>query len=170
MKNLILQIVVFMVLGSLQAQNLKTIKKDIETSVENQKEKLKSLELLEDQEKSKLHQLKPLLLIILYITTASILLHFKNWSWNEFMLDFMGLFFIIGCSLCGASEIIGSVAPMHLDSNTPAPVSDAAFIKFLLFIGCLFVSKSNYYFLNCDGLFQCSEVFTLFPRIKKIDE
>lgn len=64
-------------------------------SVENQKEKLKSLELLEDQEKSKLHQLKPLLLIILYITTASILLHFKNWSWNEFMLDFMGLFFII---------------------------------------------------------------------------
>ena len=64
-------------------------------SVENQKEKLKSLELLEDQEKSKLHQLKPLLLILLYITTASILLHFKNWSWNEFMLDFMGLFFII---------------------------------------------------------------------------
>ena len=64
-------------------------------SIENQKDKLKSTELIEDQEKSKLHQLKPLLLILLYITTASILLHFKNWSWNEFMLDFMGLFFII---------------------------------------------------------------------------
>ena len=49
----------------------------------------------EFENKSKIHQLKPLLLIILYITTASILLHFKNWSWNEFMLDFMGLFFII---------------------------------------------------------------------------
>ena len=63
-------------------------------SIDNQKDKLKSTELLEDQEKSKLHQLKPLLLILLYITTASILLHFKNWSWNEFMLDYMGLFFI----------------------------------------------------------------------------
>jgi len=50
---------------------------------------------------------------------------------------------------------------MHLDSRTPAPVSDAAFIKFLLFIGCIFVSKSNYYFLNCGGLRQCFAVFAL---------
>lgn len=47
------------------------------------------------EEKSKLQQLKPLLLIIFYIATASILLHYKNWSWNEFMLDFMGLFYIV---------------------------------------------------------------------------
>ena len=45
--------------------------------------------------KSKIQQLKPLLLIIFYITSASLLLNFKNWNWNEFMLDFMGLFFIV---------------------------------------------------------------------------
>ena len=47
-----------------------------------------------EEEKSKLQQLKPLLLIIFYIAVASILLHYKNWSWSEFMLDFMGLFYI----------------------------------------------------------------------------
>ena len=47
------------------------------------------------EDKSKIQQLKPLLLIIFYITSASVLLHFKNWNWNEFMLDFMGLFFIV---------------------------------------------------------------------------
>lgn len=48
-----------------------------------------------ENEKSKLEQLKPLLLIIFYIASASILLHYKNWEWNEFMLDFMGLFYIV---------------------------------------------------------------------------
>ena len=47
------------------------------------------------QEKGKLQQLKPLLLIIFYITTASVLLHYKDWSWSAFMLDFMGLFYIV---------------------------------------------------------------------------
>ncbi|MFD1015766.1 heavy-metal-associated domain-containing protein [Winogradskyella rapida] len=47
------------------------------------------------EEKSKLQQLKPLLLIIFYIAVASILLHYKNWSWSAFMLDFMGLFYIV---------------------------------------------------------------------------
>ena len=45
--------------------------------------------------KSKIQQLKPLLLIIFYITSASLLLNFKNWNLNESMLDFMGLFFIV---------------------------------------------------------------------------
>ena len=45
--------------------------------------------------KSKIQQFKPLLLIIFYITSASVLLNFKNWNLNEFMLDFMGLFFIV---------------------------------------------------------------------------
>lgn len=44
---------------------------------------------------SKFQQLKPLFLIIFYITTASLLLHYKDWSWGEFMLDFMGLFYIV---------------------------------------------------------------------------
>lgn len=48
-----------------------------------------------EAEKSKLQQLKPLLLIIFYIAVASTLLHYKNWSWSEFMLDFMGLFYIV---------------------------------------------------------------------------
>ena len=48
-----------------------------------------------EEEKSKFQQLKPLLLTIFYITVASILLHYKNWSWSEFMLDFMGLFYIV---------------------------------------------------------------------------
>ena len=45
--------------------------------------------------KSKIEQLKPLFLILFYITSASILLNFRDWNWNEFTLDFMGLFFII---------------------------------------------------------------------------
>lgn len=48
-----------------------------------------------DDNKSKLEQLKPLLLIIFYIASASILLHYKSWSWSASMQDFMGLFFIV---------------------------------------------------------------------------
>jgi copper chaperone CopZ len=47
------------------------------------------------EEESKLQQLKPLLLILFYIASASTLLHYKAWNWNEFMLDFMGLFYIV---------------------------------------------------------------------------
>lgn len=46
-------------------------------------------------QKTKLQQLKPLFLILLYITSAGLLLQYQNWSWNEFMLDFMGLFYIV---------------------------------------------------------------------------
>lgn len=48
-----------------------------------------------EDEKSKLQQLKPLILILFYITTASVLLNYQNWDRNEIMLDFMGLFYII---------------------------------------------------------------------------
>tara|TARA_B100000767_G_scaffold165090_1_gene154679 strand:+ start:293 stop:1018 length:726 start_codon:yes stop_codon:yes gene_type:complete len=64
-------------------------------SIKEIKENFKSKEFLELDEKTKIQQLKPLLLILFYITSASVLLHFKNWNWNEFMLDFMGLFFIV---------------------------------------------------------------------------
>ena len=47
------------------------------------------------EQKSKLQQLQPLLLILFYIATASILLHYKDWDGNAVMLDFMGLFFIV---------------------------------------------------------------------------
>lgn len=49
----------------------------------------------EVNEKSELQQLFPLFLIFFYITTASILLHVKSWSTEAFMLDFMGLFYIV---------------------------------------------------------------------------
>lgn len=47
------------------------------------------------EEKSKLQQLKPLLLIFAYLFVASFLLNFKDWSTSEAMLDFMGLFYIV---------------------------------------------------------------------------
>lgn len=46
-------------------------------------------------EKSKLEQLKPLLIILFYIAAASNLMHYKNWEMQTVMLDFMGLFFIV---------------------------------------------------------------------------
>lgn len=49
----------------------------------------------ETKEKSKLQQLRPLFLILFYISTASIAMHYTAWSWNEFMYDFMGLFYIV---------------------------------------------------------------------------
>lgn len=46
-------------------------------------------------EASKLQQLKPLLLILFYITVASVLLNYKEANWGSGMLDFMGLFYIV---------------------------------------------------------------------------
>ena len=48
-----------------------------------------------DQGKSKLNQLKPLFIILSYISVASILINYSNWNPSEAMLDFMGLFFIV---------------------------------------------------------------------------
>ena len=48
-----------------------------------------------DQEQSKLQQLKPLLIILTYISVASILMNYKDWNSSEAMLDFMGLFYIV---------------------------------------------------------------------------
>lgn len=47
------------------------------------------------EEKGDLEQLFPLFLIFGYIIIASILLNFKPWNTNGFMLDFMGLFYIV---------------------------------------------------------------------------
>jgi len=47
------------------------------------------------KDKTKLQQLKPLLLILFYILITSVLLHYKDWFWSAFMLDFMGLFYIV---------------------------------------------------------------------------
>lgn len=57
----------------------------------------RALEMMIDvsQDKTKLQQLKPLLLIFLYLFVASFLLNYKNWNTSEAMLDFMGLFYIV---------------------------------------------------------------------------
>ena len=44
---------------------------------------------------SKLEQLKPLLLIFVYLFSASFLLNYNDWDTREAMLDFMGLFYIV---------------------------------------------------------------------------
>lgn len=48
-----------------------------------------------EEEQSKLQQLKPLLLIFLYLFSATFLIHFKDWNTSEAMLDYMGLFYIV---------------------------------------------------------------------------
>lgn len=47
------------------------------------------------QTESKLKQLRPLLLIFLYLTAAALLLNYENGSIRDAMLDFMGLFYIV---------------------------------------------------------------------------
>ena len=49
----------------------------------------------ESTDKSELQQLKPLFLIFTYILLIAIGLHYKNWDWSGFMLDFMGIFYIV---------------------------------------------------------------------------
>ena len=48
-----------------------------------------------EEEKTDLQQLFPLFLILGYITIASILLNINPWDGSSFMLDFMGLFYIV---------------------------------------------------------------------------
>lgn len=49
----------------------------------------------QEEQKSDLQQLFPLFLIFGYIIAASVLINFKSWNWSDFMLDFMGLFYIV---------------------------------------------------------------------------
>jgi len=55
----------------------------------------KTLPEISGNEKSELKQLFPLFLIFAYIIIASVLLNNKPWNGSEFMLDFMGLFYIV---------------------------------------------------------------------------
>ncbi|WP_452225204.1 heavy-metal-associated domain-containing protein [Lacinutrix chionoecetis] len=64
-------------------------------SISEKKEQNVFSSVTNEEEKTDLQKLKPLFLIIGYITIASILLHYKNWDWSGFMLDFMGLFYIV---------------------------------------------------------------------------
>jgi len=50
---------------------------------------------IEESEISDLGKLKPLFLILFYLTVAAVLMNRNDWSIGEFMLDFMGLFYIV---------------------------------------------------------------------------
>lgn len=52
-------------------------------------------DLADTNEKSKLQALKPLFLILAYISVAAILLHREDGQLGSIMTDFMGLFFIV---------------------------------------------------------------------------
>ncbi|WP_299553309.1 MauE/DoxX family redox-associated membrane protein [Seonamhaeicola sp.] len=52
-------------------------------------------EVVVAKEKSELQQLFPLFLIFGYIIITSVLLNYESWNTDSFMLDFMGLFYII---------------------------------------------------------------------------
>lgn len=52
-------------------------------------------DLTAQEERSKWVQLRPLFLIFGYLFGAAILLNVNEWSTNEAMLDFMGLFYIV---------------------------------------------------------------------------
>ena len=76
-----------------------------------------------DQDQSKLQQLKPLLIILTYISVASILMNYKNWNSSEAMLDFMGLFYIVFSffkmlDLKGFPESFRTVSYTHLTLPT----------------------------------------------------
>lgn len=63
--------------------------------------KANNKEIFKSQSDENLHvktdfqQLYPLFLILGYITIASFLLNYNEWQWRSFMLDFMGLFYIV---------------------------------------------------------------------------
>ncbi|MEN8834535.1 MAG: MauE/DoxX family redox-associated membrane protein [Polaribacter sp.] len=61
--------------------------------ISEKKEKVDNV--FKEEETSEIKQLYPLFLIFTFITTASILIHFKDWKIAEFMYTFMGLFYVV---------------------------------------------------------------------------
>ena len=51
--------------------------------------------VIKSESRNELQQLFPLFLIFGYLIVASVLLNYNNGSWQGFMLDFMGLFYIV---------------------------------------------------------------------------
>jgi copper chaperone CopZ len=59
-------------------------------------EKIKNVDtIFKEEETSQIKQLYPLFLIFTFITTASILIHYRDWKIAEFMYTFMGLFYVV---------------------------------------------------------------------------
>nr|WP_296635461.1 MauE/DoxX family redox-associated membrane protein [Polaribacter sp.] len=59
-------------------------------------EKIENVDtIFKEEETSQIKQLYPLFLIFTFITTASILIHYRDWQIAEFMYTFMGLFYVV---------------------------------------------------------------------------
>ncbi len=65
------------------------------TISEKQETNVFASSIIEEDKKSDLQQLFPLFLIFTFIIGASILLNYNPWNTNGFMLDFMGLFYVV---------------------------------------------------------------------------
>jgi len=64
-------------------------------SEKNERNVFQSTSTQVEEEKSDLQQLFPLFLIFAYISVAAFLLNLNPWDGSNFMLDFMGLFYIV---------------------------------------------------------------------------
>ena len=64
-------------------------------SEKEEKNVFRSASISVKEDKTDVQQLFPLFLIFAYITTASILINSNPWDGSNFMLDFMGLFYIV---------------------------------------------------------------------------
>ena len=59
-------------------------------------EKIENVDtVFKDEEISQIKQLYPLFLIFTFISTAAVLIHFKDWQIAKFMYTFMGLFYVV---------------------------------------------------------------------------
>lgn len=106
----------------------------------------KNLRLIEDKSEdssvSKWTQLRPLFLIFIYLIGASVMLNIDDWRLNNFMYDFMGLFYIVFSffkllDLKGFQESFRMYDP--LAKRLPAYGKFYPFIE--LFLGLLFLMR-----------------------------
>lgn len=75
--------------------DIKTLQKSLPDKYSISEKPMVTMAETSKETKSKLEQLRPLFLILGYITVASILLNYNRPNWEGVMLDFMGLFYIV---------------------------------------------------------------------------
>lgn len=72
-----------------------SVKEETTAQVIINQEKTKNTISTTSTEKSKLQQLQPLFLIFIYLLATATLVNWKDFSFTQWMLDFMGIFFIV---------------------------------------------------------------------------
>ena len=97
---------------------------------------------------NKLSKLKPLFLIILYIFGISFFINIRSWNINDFMLDYLGLFFIF-FSLFKLLDLVGFARSFKLYDPIANKISFYSKIYpfFELFLGIMFLLRLNIIFI-----------------------